>query len=180
MKKLLLIPVLVLFFISCRKKDAGKESPEGKLYSVEFSTSSFNVDYSPVKTAISSNKKVSSVEPSDSNSGVNHIYYLVYKGDIYVKMIHQVRTDPKFGKIKDELAKGRYNVAFFASGEPLNITARENKLNFGKPGTVVYYERFLLDLEGDVRKNVELRRITALLRINIEDNVPISVKKFIM
>lgn len=180
----------MLFITSCKKEEKSEES--GKLFEVTFGVSLFRQSTGPITSdgrsvsSLNLNNQISAIgsgesfSADDPNSGVDYIYYYVYKDDVFVKLIEQTRATLGFGKIVDQLPKGKYKIIVYGSKNPLTMDIRhrdERMVIFSMPGTDVLYENMTIDVDGQLNRMISLDRIMALLKITTDDNIPVAVTK---
>lgn len=192
MKPSFFIAILFLLFISC-KKDKNPTVDEGKLYDVSFGVSLFRQEIVPIGSsgadskisAIRNTGSISStadVDPSDPESGVNHIYYRVFQNNENIRTIEQTRGDADFGKIIHQLPKGTYRIVFIASKEKITVEAVRGGrfVLFPMPGQDIFYETLSLNVEGQLNRVISLNRVAALLQLKTDDNIPYDVEEIIL
>jgi hypothetical protein len=182
MKRSLLLPILLLLLVSCKKKDIAE-----KLYNINFDVSGFTQKIDPISSTRSGGKL--SVIPEDTSPSyfdndpslpISHVYLLIYKNNVLFKQIHQLKGVADFGKITETIPEGTYKMVFLASADTLvvkQLIGYDNPvLVLGDPGTDVFYKTIDLSVSGQINKTIALERIVTLLQIKLEDIIPISVK----
>ena len=178
MKNTLMIIKLMLLvscLFSCEKAnfstDEEGKTEDGKCVTVSFNVSKFEqIDFE--NTTSSRSTVVGDV--------CTRISYVIYSGKTKIKVINQEKTDADFGTVslnldKDStyriviVAHNGLGVASFSSTDN-NITFKDNKVT-----DTFYYSQPFKATEG-VSYNVELKRIVAMFRLKITDNMPGDVK----
>ncbi|MFD0795232.1 hypothetical protein ACFQZX_16545 [Mucilaginibacter litoreus] len=196
--------LLLGFTLTACKKNNNTEMNTGKMYKITFGINNFQ--QSKLKTnALQSNKFTPIFSSDTSITTFKTLRYIVYNQlGKPVRNINQIEGTSGFGTITDSLSQGKYTVVIIAAttyGTPdynennpgyiapiFNVKdlATDNfsyeYKGYDHPSTSVFYETYFkkLTLEvgnDDIAQNLVLDRISGLLEINIEDEIPANAKK---
>lgn len=182
MKKNILYSALIsLFFFACKKDNSTTPNKDQK-YPVRITIDGFtqtSEDFDGQKKS-AGNTKAAADSLADY---IQHLYYLVYNNsNTLVKRIDQSSADTGFGLILDSLAAGHYTIALVGSknatyigGDPL-FGGQDEIAFFDLPGGDVFYKKLGIDVTDSIATAVNLDRVVAKLKIQIQDAIPNSVK----
>jgi len=185
MKKFSFMPVIVLamiFFVSCSNDEIPGD--EAKEVPVTFNISTLKVDTEPMSRGTNSGADLWNV--------VNTIGYYIYNTKNYnlhrsgissfIPGVEQVPDD--FGQITEKLMPGTYQAVFYAIGKGNGSFAftGTNQISSGtiinyKDKEVFYYHENINITAGSNMVEINMPRKSAMLRINITDEVIPDVGK---
>ncbi|MFB9844769.1 FimB/Mfa2 family fimbrial subunit [Mucilaginibacter ginsenosidivorans] len=203
MKKYIYSALAILIGLSSCKKEAVNKTNSGKLVNVSFNlsynklTGAFNVTN---KTGKLSTNSLATTAVSDTTIGANAtvLYVGVYQSDgSRLFLTKQLATDTAFGKVNYNLPAGNYTFVFVAGQTGLNYdssssptlssdfasysNSRPNGAQFDFGFRDTFFQKVSLTIDNTgISQNINLKRITGQIVLNIEDAIPANVKYLIM
>ena len=167
--------LLVSCLTSCEKAnfatDEDGKTEDGKGVTVNFNVSKFEqIDF----------EKATSSRSTAVGDVCTRISYAVYSGNTKVKAVNQEKTDAGFGTVSLNLEKdSTYRIVIVAHNGlgAASFSSTDNKVTFkdNKMTDTFYYSQSFKATEG-ASYNAELKRIVAMFRLKVTDNMPEDVK----
>lgn len=191
---MLIIGIISVLAISCKKEHNINNQPGQKTYNVRFKIDGFSQSSGPFKThAVRTN----SVTADSLKNSIDVLYYLVYKNTFRYRKIVQYSIDPNFGTITDSFDAGNvdmpnnYKVVVVAGKtnlidiyKGLEPTADLDEFQYVDNGVVKFFnDAFYKSIEfttPDSTYNLSLDRAVAQLQVKINDAIPANAKNIVL
>ena len=184
MKKVLFLPVIaVLIFFSCKRDHSAATKPAGKKYKVSFNVSNFT---NKLGGFSNSKLKINSTDTLTTLNGyLDILHYIVY--DEIGHTLHflvQDSTDANMGMFVDSLPAGNIQIVFVAGTKELNVPHFLTPSDgFGYPGAKwqdTFWGTIPLTVDnGNISREVVLKRVIGKLELTILDNIPANADSLI-
>lgn len=174
--------MIAVIFFACKKDNSTTPPDKDQKFPIRITVDGFtqtSEDFNGEKK-----RDANAKDAADSLADyIQHLYYLVYNNsNTLVKRIDQTPADSSFGLILDSLAAGHYTIALVGSqketyigGDPL-FGSQDELAFFELPGGDVFYKKMGIDVTDSVATAVNLDRVVAKLKVQIQDAIPNNVK----
>jgi hypothetical protein len=191
---LLIISIISVLTVSCKKEHNIKTQTGPKTYTVRFRVEGFSQNSGPFKT---NSIHTNSVTADSLKKSIDVLYYLVYKNTSRYRKITQYSTDPNFGTITDSFDAGNVNMPnkykvvvvagktnFVDSYKGIEALSDFDQFQYIDNGVVKFFnDAFYKSVEfttPDSTYNLSLDRAVAQLQVKINDAIPANAKNIIL